>query len=136
MTKVTKGNKTPAATMASRYEWNCVHCGQPINDGTSYLWLDTRACARAEEATQAWKEEHPGPFINGGDFIFGLPDLVPWETRHHDCGEDPGLNGYLIDIAELRTDKQLHDWTLHLMQKDWLQHTDWTPLMKRKMRGR
>lgn len=111
--------------------WLCNVCGDPIENGQGYLEVDLRAVFRVE----AWWREHRQNNPQGKpvdiDALLSGPEPVRWLAHHADCDSDPDYSGYWFDIHRARTHAQLLNWTAHLMEKSWLEYTNWSDLIRR-----
>lgn len=103
----------------------CQTCGQKIEAG--HLGIDTAALAAYRAAMEEWETNHPDG-ADLMDLVIGGPELVRWVTHCEEC--EPNTCGYCIEVAQLRTYKDLIKWTAHLMEKTWLADTDWRILLQ------
>ena len=55
-----------------------------------------------------------------------MPARISWDVTHYSCDGD-GV--YEIDVARLRGPWDLLSTTAHLLEKTWLQHTNWDTLL-------
>lgn len=140
---VHNSHRAPAGTLD--LVWLCHECDQPIANGMGYLesrWNDVaaardgrrdsraRARARARENIPHFTEDElDGLELYNGADLFAIPDRAPWLAWHVDCDPEPDAGSYWIGVERIRTWPQVLSWTAHLMEKDWLEDTDWSDLL-------
>jgi len=111
--------------------WICDACRKPVTDKTGYIHANYYAFGQVEAAHREFDEAHRGEFaVNLGEFM-KLPDPARWMVHHQTCDPDIDGNDYVIDVERARTHAKLLDWTAHLMEKVWLEYTDWDDLIRR-----
>jgi hypothetical protein len=127
----------------------CDACKQPVSDGDGHLYVDMRDVNTVEQAWDDYEREKakkPGRLDRGRELVlesaadiweglFRLPQPARWHVHHIAC--DPTLHDacYSIEVKRVRTWPALADWTAHLMNKQWLRHTDWDKLLQNAARG-
>lgn len=52
-----------------------------------------------------------------------------WRAYHYECQAEDDDDGYAIELAKLRTHRNLVAWTAHLMAKKWFPFTDWRAVL-------
>ncbi|MDZ8200629.1 hypothetical protein RZO50_03840 [Microbacterium sp. SSW1-59] len=125
-------------TDTKRLVWNCEHCKKPIADDEGALIIRGREMAKHEKA---WAEhdrqqraelEATGiPRMVPVHELMALPSRVEWRGRHVGCGLNSiGDVYYDIPVGSLRTYFHVVDWTAHLMEKGWLESTDWQRVLR------
>lgn len=115
----------------------CDVCKKPIEVDSGYLWIDNDEINKTLSAAADWKRKHTiteGPLTGGkmysaGD-LFDYPEAVQWQAHHHACDPSQKANAYSIQADRITTWAELLDWTAHLMEKDWLGHTDWDDVLR------
>lgn len=79
-----------------------------------------------------WDKIHLAEEISNKESI-SIDDLLfsnaHWHTSHYACRKDVGPS-YEIEIYRIRTLQKLLLWTAHLMEKNWLEYTDWRALIR------
>lgn len=112
-------------------EWMCEVCGQFIKKGAGYIQCPTAELQRYEDEMAAWREEYPdkGP-VDGfapvdWTALFAMPDKAHWTVVHRECDPLPDDDGYWFGTERALSAIDLLQWTAHLMEKDWLDQTDW-----------
>lgn len=118
--------------------WICAECGEPIENESGYIELPNSERRRYKIEQAEWEATHPRhnePFAvySGGDLL-SMPDDCKWHAIHRACDPDPDGGGYWFDIERARTQLQVLDWTLHLMEKSWIDETNWTEFVRRNIR--
>ncbi|MFE7229878.1 hypothetical protein ACFVAF_04220 [Streptomyces sp. NPDC057596] len=115
----------------------CDACGKPIKGAEGYLWIDNDQINAVLKAASAWERKHTitdGPLAGGqmysGADLFDYPEDIKWQAHHHACDSNQDANAYSIQANRIDTWAELLDWTAHLMEKDWLTHTDWDELLR------
>lgn len=114
--------------------WLCEICGDPIADRSGYVGVSTQESLRYKREREQFEIDHPrigGMRILSGAALFEVPKPAHWQVIHRSCDPDPEGGGYWIEIERARTEKQLLNWTAHLMHKRWLTETDWYRLLER-----
>jgi hypothetical protein len=88
------------------------------------------------EARLKWEQEHPPEespsgltFMRASD-LFYWPD-IPWEAYCGSCGE---ADLYVIPIEETHAATDLLDWTVHLMEKNWILATNWREFVRNQLK--
>lgn len=117
--------------------WLCAICEEPIEDGSGYVEMPNTERRRFFHQQQEFDAKYPpnpstltfGRVWTGGQ-LFEMPEPAQWWALHRTCDENPEDSGYWFDIARTRTVSQLLDWTLHLMEKNWIDETDWTHFVR------
>jgi hypothetical protein len=113
----------------------CDVCGHFVDDGQGCLrvWFADIASYRAAE--REWRQMHgDGPHPLGD--VVRMPEVVPWHIHHFACTAEADADGYDIDVAQVRTWRDLVWWTSHLMAKNWLALTDWPQVIGAAAEGR
>lgn len=108
----------------------CQVCWTQIEHG--HLGIDTQALTAYRAAVEEWKAANPGDAGTLGSLL-DHPEQVSWVTHCERC--EPNTCGYCIQVAELRTHRDLIRWTSHLMGKAWLADTDWDELLEKVAAG-
>lgn len=116
--------------------WMCDTCRKPIADGTGYIHVNMATVGQRQRAWRKFDEEHStgGALVIQGatwDEFFDLPDLAPWQAHHEACDPLPDAGDYFFGVDRARSHAQLLNWTSHLMEKAWLEYTDWADLIGR-----
>lgn len=123
-----------AATKSMGITWLCEICELPIANKTGYIGVSTRESLRHKREREQFELDHPrigGLRILSGAALFEIPKLAHWQVIHRSCDPDPEGGGYWIEIERASTEKELLNWTAHLMHKRWLAETDWHKLLER-----
>lgn len=116
----------------------CDACKKPVEGASGYLWIDNDKITAVLKAVAEWNRKHTipegqpfagGQMFSGGD-LFDYPEAVQWHAHHHACDPNQDANAYSIQANRIDTWAELLDWTAHLMEKDWLGHTDWDDLLR------
>lgn len=117
--------------------WNCAACGFPIADGDGWVQARMSEVNRYEDEDRAWQDEHTKDdmlVVSLGELI-EAPEVTPWTALHEVCDGTAG-EPYAIGVEELRTPWDLVLKTADLMQKSWLDSTDWSGVLRSKHRDR
>ena len=106
--------------------WMCHHCSKIASEG--WVWLRGAEMNKAYEAMQASTElnERTGGVYSLSE-LMKLPDGGKWSVTCSDCYEEDmeRMNDYDISIDRISNVQDVLDWTLHLMNKNWLEYTNW-----------
>lgn len=112
----------------------CATCGQLIESG-GFVEVDEADLIHKQQAHAAWRADldldgYAEPLVTLAD-LARVPEPVHWRAFHYDCGSelDQGRTTYSIDLQRLQTLRDVIRWTSHLMEKAWLDQTDWLALL-------
>jgi len=109
-------------------EYICDYCGGPIEDRKGCLEVFFSDIHSYRHAQQEWQQVHgDGPHTISQ--LLQLPSHVPWRLHHYTCNPHR-VDGYDIDVAKVRTWRDLVRWTAHLLEKNWLALTDWHQVIR------
>ncbi|MBB4711159.1 hypothetical protein BJ965_001041 [Streptomyces luteogriseus] len=116
----------------------CDTCRKPIDGATGYLWVDNSQINAVVKAVAEWNRAHTipeGEPLAGGRMcsatdLFSYPEAVQWQAHHHACDPSQDASAYSIQADRISTWRELLDWTAHLMEKEWLTHTDWDDVLR------
>jgi hypothetical protein len=135
-------------------EWTCATCGSAIADGQGYLTVSQTDIAvhadhRIErdrhafrEAEHAWQRDgaregewHLLPRGVSVGEVWSWPEPAHWRAVHESEQCDPRyVEGesvdYCVPVKEVRTWPSLIEWTAQLMEKTWLQDTNWDGFLR------
>lgn len=117
----------------SEVQWKCAACGFPIADGDGWVHVRMSEVMDQQEAVRAWKDKYKPPGKTGVSVgeLLAHPDVVPWNALHEVC--DPtGGEPYAICVEDLRTPWDLIHWTVQLLEKKWLESTNWREVLRAK----
>ena len=106
----------------------CGDCGQPVIGDTGYLYVTYADIHKAQDAAARRKETvKAGSPINIAEFLLDSGPAL-WHVTHdqHRASDDT----YYIDAARFDSWPKVAHWTAHLMEKNWLQFTDWDYLLR------
>ena len=107
----------------------CETCGFPISGDTGCLYVLVGELAAYQEEYQAWRAARGDGAASGAELIL-LPLPVAWHTAHDKCRTDRDEEAYEIDAVRITSWAKVAHWTAHLMEKNWLQSTDWRHLLR------
>lgn len=114
----------------------CGKCNEVITnpkDGT--LWIDGhemhahRQFRVTREAKDAEERKASSGWIIRRASLIPLHPRAPWRVTHYDCDPED-TSAYWIGLERVTTCQELLAWTGHLMEKTWLQDTDWNELCR------
>ncbi|MGA2463713.1 MAG: hypothetical protein ABSH06_05095 [Thermodesulfobacteriota bacterium] len=106
----------------------CDVCTREVKIEEAVLSISFREIREVQEKREEFKKNHPSPFLDVRE-VMAFPGRVPWVWHHYGCN----VNGSSYEIEADRFDsvtKALR-WTLHLMQKNWFEFTDWRNVIER-----
>lgn len=109
--------------MVVELEFRCDVCNRPVADKAGCILVRYEDLSEWHHQDDEWKAEHPGPTYTAAE-IYTRPDPAPWRIQHDACADD-GVQGYEINVDEVRTWQALLCWTAKLMDRTWLPLTDW-----------
>ncbi|GAA2263660.1 hypothetical protein GCM10010430_55290 [Kitasatospora cystarginea] len=106
----------------------CDVCLQLIGDEEGAVWVDQDAAHN--------EAQMPVSKVDEGGFevldLTNLPAEVKWRTTHTTCQDAPAW-AYAIPVERIRTWPALLHWSVHLMDKRWLEATDWQLFVLRSL---
>lgn len=110
--------------------WMCPTCLQPITDGSGLVAISMLDVRQAEAAMAAWRDAHStnplGVITVPLATLRTAPEPASWGVHHEACMPEEVSAEYWFPLARCRTGDDLLMWTLHLMDKSWLEHTNWS----------
>lgn len=121
--------------------WMCGVCRGLIKDGDGYLYVSGKEFYDYEEQCEIHEEKRRKEYGDGirsrmydSVSIADIPKLVPWRILHGNCGEDESISSlYWIGVERARTMAQILDWSMHMMEKNWLMSTDWASFIQSRV---
>lgn len=108
----------------------CDGCLTVIADGEGHIWTDqhiaekTSRTARGEDAS--WMEDDALT-----DMLLAGGVGAAWHATHAGCTPVMPSWAYAIPVERINTWPAFLHWTAHLMDKRWLDGTDWTEVIHR-----
>lgn len=105
-------------------DYLCDVCGGRVPDSGGCLQVFFEDIRSFRAADDEWRKVHSSGPHTLAQLISG-PVSVPWQIFHDRCHPRPGSDGYDIDVREVRTWRDLLKATARLMEKNWLELTDW-----------
>jgi hypothetical protein len=121
----------------------CDGCGQQVKPlKAGYLEVNLTDVYRVERDVKAWEkdrgQETPlGKTYDGAD-LMAHPEAATWHVWHRTCDPDPDEERgqyYHFTLDRVGDAAGLLHWTSHLMEKNWLEHTNWRQLIGRAADG-
>lgn len=117
----------------------CEHCARPVHSGRGgvRLYDDDLATAEtayeAHQAAQAAAAQILDPLATAlsSEDLMRTPSPARWRVEHDRCATTGGA--YAIDAGRLATVLDALEWTVHLMGKTWIGHTDWSKFIDRQV---
>ncbi len=116
--------------------WRCDACGSPVERKTGYIHVSYHDIARHEESWRAFKEKHrtgSGALFYPFSALSELQEEARWRVHHAACDPEPDGNDYWIGVERAATTAAVLDWTVHLMQKAWIRHTNWPEFIRARV---
>lgn len=116
-------------------EFICDTCGFRVADGDGSIRMSFGDLHEYRRAVEDWERRKRGPegTVSLADLL-DHPDPAPWLIQHTVC-RPKGADGYEIDVEQVRTWRDLVKWTSHLLEKNWLQSTNWAAVIGAAARG-
>jgi hypothetical protein len=105
-------------------------CGDPIADDGGYVTMSYAELNAHKRATRVWDEEHAGQFAVTAGELLTYPETVRWRVLHADCDPEPDSPDYCVGVERIRTPAQVVSWAAQLGDKNWIQLTDWSGLLR------
>lgn len=112
----------------------CDACQEPVIRELGYICVDLDAVKERERKAAQWNSQNRG----GPDgppiapvTLRSYPCRVPWRIYHRDCDPDPDGDCYWFHVYRCCTERDVLGWTAHLLEKTWLEHTDWNKFLYR-----
>ena len=106
----------------------CDTCGKEVKIKEGVLSISFRKIREIQDKQEEFKKRHPGPLLNVCE-VMAFPSRVPWIWHH--CGCNMNGTSYEIEGNRVDTIEKAMGWTLHLMEKNWFEYTDWRGLISR-----
>ena len=112
--------------MSSKKWPDCQVCGKQVYTKDGFLVVYEEEIIRFEDEQQKWDKEHPedvdgGYTISSAD-LMSMPDPAEWHWGHDRCLDN---GSYEIPYSRFNTTTKALSWTLHLMEKNWFNSTNW-----------
>ncbi|GAA4734868.1 hypothetical protein [Phytohabitans rumicis] len=106
----------------------CDICKASIDDFRGLLYVDMDDVRRVEDAWTAHEKANP----HGSEIreLASLPDRAKWYALHDACGVAREHDIYPIELGALTNMRQLVSWTAHLLEKTWLNSTNWDDVLR------
>lgn len=109
--------------------WICDACGRWVKPAEGSVLVDHSLIYDHQLDLANWEKRNPGPEYTAAQLL-ARPTPVSWQVLHHKCTRDD-VNSYSIGVGQIRTAEEVLDFTLHLMGKAWLVHTDWEGFVRK-----
>lgn len=106
-------------------EWLCDSCGEPVHDGDGMIGVSGNEIARYSEEVSLVEA------TRGTRLLLDWPDPAPWQVCHFGIECELDLDAYTFVIERIRTPALLLSVTAFLMEKTWLDRTDWPAVLRR-----
>ena len=90
------------------------------------VWLDGFELDEAETRAKADRGRTRWTM----DELSKIPGPAKWRAQHYACRGEPKSIAYEIEVERLDTAAKLVDWTAHLMNKGWINDTDWSSVLR------
>ena len=105
----------------------CDICGGDVSRENGVLSISFREVREVQQAHQEFDKKHSGCVLHVSDFMT-LPERVHWKWAHSKCNSQ---SSYQIEASRFdMVEKALH-WTVHLIDKNWFEFTDWREVIHR-----
>ena len=108
----------------------CDICHLPLIGAGDFLQVNEVAAHQLDHEKEEWEARHRTPgggvTVNLSDRSDPPPGKVLWEVYHKDCDPHPDEEGYGIGAERCTNFAELLEWTAHLMEKRWIQNTNWS----------
>lgn len=125
-----------------RLAFACDACGDRVTGDAGYVHISMNRVGAVEQAVAAWETEHSPPPTGDPvkdlmgrmldrDDLMAYPSPARWRVHHESCDPEPEVGPYKISVSRIDTWPKLVHWTAHLMEKNWLQHTDWSDILRK-----
>jgi hypothetical protein len=126
----------PPQPAERRIVWFCQECRQPIRDDEGYVEVLFRDIQEYEARYAEWKAKKPNLIAVPATYYFDCPQQARWRIHHRACDPESEQDGYWFGVERIRTHAEVLSWTAHLMEKNWLKHTDWIALIRSTLNNR
>lgn len=111
----------------------CDSCLTAIAAGEGRIWTDRhvadKAARNALGKDTGWMDDDPRADATDA-LLTGLTGTA-WHTTHNECAPKMPSWAYAIPVERINTWTAFLHWTAHLMDKPWLDGTDWTEVIHR-----
>ena len=106
----------------------CDKCGMTVPPEDGVIAIGKVEMEVAETEGQAWELAHQGEPMSLEEMLTA-PQSAKWQWGHQACIPEDG--GYSIDADRFDSLGKALDFTLHMMEKTWVLHTDWAAFVRR-----
>lgn len=104
-----------------KLEWKCCECREIVEGGDGHITVNHLEINQTRE----WRKARSEGFYSAIE-LFGGPGPARWKIYHMKCDPNPDTaSEYWIGITAINTSQEFLDTTAHLLEKGWLQFTDW-----------
>jgi hypothetical protein len=107
---------------------NCDECGKNVKLKDGILSIPFQKVREVQDQRGRWEKTHPGPVLTVGDVVT-FPPRVSWGWHHASCNANG--SSYEIEGTRFDTIEKAMNWTLHLMEKNWFEFTDWRSVIEK-----
>lgn len=122
----------PVRRHESLISYRCRECKGLVTKSNGYIHVSLTEAERHREAWDQYRSERVGDFglvWTKLDDLEKLPEPAPWLVHHKNCDPNPGEYCYWFYVNRADTHEKLLSWTAHLLDKSWLQDTDWADFL-------
>ena len=106
----------------------CDKCGAAVSPQDGVIAIGKVEMEVAETEWRAWELAHQGEPLSLQEMLAG-PESAKWQWGHQACIPNDG--GYSIDPDTFNSLGKALDITLHMMEKTWVQYSDWINFVRR-----
>ncbi len=112
-------------------QWpQCQVCGKDVTTEQGVITIFGKDITEYETLYREWKESHSQQQNEGvytSEDLAELPLMIDWHWGHDKCLK-PGM--YEITYDTFDTVEKAFAWTLHMMDKSWVNHTHWEEMVR------
>jgi hypothetical protein len=117
--------------MAKKFDWTCDECAG--SEVAKWVVLTGPQYRKALDYDLNHPHTEEAKPMTAADLRSLSDDRGIWTTmcaKHADVFPD---DGYFFETDRINTHAAALDWTLHLLEKGWLQYTDWDGFLRSKL---
>lgn len=106
---------------------SCQICGKPVSSNQGLITIYKKDLSAFEKSKKIWEGKHPKDEPYAAKDLAEFPCSVEWHWGHSKCLKE-GM--YEITYDRFDTVEKALSWTLHMMDKPWVDQTNWADMVR------